>query len=225
MIGDVSDSGIFLVTPSPTIPCGQRVVARIDEQSLSLNGVIVHVAQGSQLNGYGIKLDDPPFDTVDRLVAPSAPPPRLTTSPAPPVQPVAVPSTPVAAVAAMPGPPRVLIVMADEEVGAAMALSLNAFHTSTVYHRPDHSLLGTLANLAQVDVALVDSATIAARGPLTIASLKTHVRARAIILYGDTLPTVDVRRQLQLGGVDQLWVAPLRPFEAMNQLQSKVRKR
>ncbi|HEY4223768.1 MAG TPA: PilZ domain-containing protein, partial [Myxococcota bacterium] len=72
MIGDVSDSGIFLMTPSPTIPGGTRVTARL-EDGLVLHGMIVHVSTTGH-TGYGIELDDPPYDTVERVAAPARAP-------------------------------------------------------------------------------------------------------------------------------------------------------
>jgi hypothetical protein len=224
VIGDVSDSGLFLVTPSPVVPDGQRIALRIEGQGLTLEGVIVHVARGPQQSGYGIRLDHPPNDTVERVVvharAPSTSGPVAPAAAAP--GPAAPAPTPTAAPAAS---ARIALILHDEELGTAMALSLNAFRTSTVFLRPDVGLVAALAQHPALDVALVDSYTISTRGPLTIGTLKTHVRARTVIIYGQVLPPAEERRQLQTAGIDQLWLAPLHPFEAMEKLQKKVRGR
>src|SRR5687767_7723228 len=70
---DVSDSGVFVGFPRPSIPVKTRVQLRFIEEKppLVIDGTIAQVTQpgGVRTPGYGIELVEPPRDAVERVVA------------------------------------------------------------------------------------------------------------------------------------------------------------
>jgi hypothetical protein len=218
---DVSDSGVFVGHPRPTIPARTVVQLRfIEEQTpLTLDGTIVQVVQpgAGRSPGYGIELAAPPRDAVERIVDVRASAARVSVGARTPSAP-ALPSVTVADGA----PAHALLLGISSGPLAPMAQALALFGVHAHFGSDAKAAVARLDKATRV--VLIEMALLDASRGVAI----THVRGAApkarIMVFVDKLPDVDARAALLRQGTDELLLAPLDVFAVMGKVHALAKK-
>ncbi len=206
-IEDVSDSGVFVAVPRPSIPERTAVQLRFIEEKTPfvVDGTIAQVvrADSGRTPGYGIELRSPPADTVERVVS-------VRKSPATP------------AAAAPPAALSAVILGPTNGQGPAMAQALSLFGIETLFAVDPKVALASMAprvRIVLVELRLLEVATGVAL---------THLRAAApkarLMVAVERLPDVDARAQLLRQGADELLLLPYDPFSVMGKMHAVARR-